>query len=131
MDFRRSWWKILTAALLVFVFVAGFLAQVPRLAILNETIRALYFHVPMWFGMVILLLVSVIYSIRLLATNDIRDDHRALEFVNTGLIFGCLGIATGMLWANYTWGSPWSGDPKQNSAAIAMLIYFAYRVLRG
>ena len=131
MDLRKNWWKILTAALLVFVFAAAFLVQVPRLAILNETIRALFFHVPMWFGMVILFMVSVVYSIRTLATNDIKYDYIALEFANTGLVFGCLGITTGMLWANYTWGSPWSGDPKQNSSVIALLIYFAYLVLRG
>jgi len=44
---------------------------------------------------------------------------------------GLLGIITGMIWANYTWGSPWHGDPKQNGAAIACLIYLAYFVLRG
>src|SRR5690606_26213372 len=36
-----------------------------------------------------------------------------------------------MIWANYTWGSPWSGDPKQNGSAIALLIYLAYFVLRN
>lgn len=44
---------------------------------------------------------------------------------------GMLGILTGMIWANYTWGSPWHGDPKQNGAAISLLIYFAYFILRG
>jgi heme exporter protein C len=36
-----------------------------------------------------------------------------------------------MIWANYQWGKPWSGDAKQNGAAIAVLIYFAYFVLKG
>jgi heme exporter protein C len=40
-------------------------------------------------------------------------------------------IVTGAIWANYQWGAPWSSDPKQNGAAIALLIYFAYFVLRG
>jgi len=47
------------------------------------------------------------------------------------LIFGFMGIFTGMIWANYTWGSPWHGDPKQNGAAISLLVYLAYFVLRG
>ena len=46
-------------------------------------------------------------------------------------MFGILGILTGMLWAQYAWGEWWSGDPKQNGAAIALLIYFAYFILRG
>jgi heme exporter protein C len=36
-----------------------------------------------------------------------------------------------MLWAQFTWGKYWSGDPKQNGTAIGMLIYLAYIVLRG
>jgi heme exporter protein C len=52
-------------------------------------------------------------------------------FAATGTVFSLLGIFTGAIWANYQWGSPWSGDPKQNGAAIAILIYLAYFVLRG
>ncbi|HYG18835.1 MAG TPA: cytochrome c biogenesis protein CcsA, partial [Ohtaekwangia sp.] len=48
-----------------------------------------------------------------------------------GLVFGIIGMLTGMIWANYAWGSPWHGDPKQNMSAIALLIYLAYFVLRG
>ena len=42
-----------------------------------------------------------------------------------------LGLATGMIWANYTWGASWSNDPKQLGVAIALLIYLAYFVLRN
>jgi heme exporter protein C len=101
------------------------------LPILNETIRALYFHVPMWFGMIILLTVSVIFSIKYLSKGEEKFDQIASEFVNVGLLFGVLGIISGMIWAQYTWGELWSGDPKQNAAAIGLLIYFAYLVLRN
>jgi heme exporter protein C len=132
MAFIKSfWWKILTIFLLFYVLIAGLLFEVPRLHILNETIRALYFHVPMWFGMIILLLVSMIYGIRYLATGEMQDDAKSLEFANTGILLGVLGILTGMIWAKYTWGSPWSSDPKQNAAAVGLLIYLAYKVLRN
>ncbi len=128
---RNFWWKILAIALLVYTILGGFLFQVPRLNIVNETIRSLYFHVPMWFGMVVMFLVSTIYSIKYLRKPSIEHDNFAVSFANTGLLFGLLGIVTGMIWANYTWGSAWHGDPKQNGAAIALLVYFAYFVLRG
>lgn len=128
---RNSWWKIIAVVLLVYTILGGFLFQVPRLNIVNETIRALYFHVPMWFGMVFMFLVSTIYSVRHLRKPSEENDNTAVSFANTGLLFGLLGIVTGMIWANYTWGSPWHGDPKQNGAAIALLVYFAYFVLRG
>lgn len=127
----KNWLKIVAVALLFYVHIAGILFAVPRLNILNETIRALYFHVPMWFGMVLLFLLSVYYSIRYLRDPSSQHDHRAVEYANVGLVFGILGMLTGMLWANFAWGSPWHGDPKQNGAAIALLVYLAYFVLRG
>lgn len=117
--------------LLVYVHTAGMLLPVPRLDILNETVRALYFHVPMWFGMVFLFSVSLYFAIVYLRKPTAETDRKSVEFANAGLVFGILGMLTGMLWANYTWGSPWHGDPKQNSAAIALLVYLAYFVLRG
>jgi heme exporter protein C len=128
---RKSWWKILCVILLAYTVVAGFLFNVPRLSIVNETIRNLYFHVPMWFGMVFLFLGSMIYAIRYLRNPTIENDIYSVAFVSAGLVYGLLGIFTGMIWANYTWGTPWHGDPKQNGAAIATLVYLAYFILRS
>ena len=128
---RAYWWKILTVALLAFTLTAGLLLDVPRLPILNETIRALHFHVTMWFGMILMLVVAVVYSIKYLRSNDLKYDDMALEFTNAAILFGVLGIVTGMLWARFTWGDYWSGDPKQNASAIGLLMYFAYLILRG
>ena len=128
---RAVWWKVLSVVLVLYTLTAGLLMDVPVKPILNETIRALYYHVPMWFGMVILLLTSVIYSLKYLMGFNRKHDVYAVSFANTGILFGILGLVTGMLWANYTWGSPWHGDPKQNGAAIALLVYLAYFILRG
>lgn len=128
---RKNWWKVLTGLLLLYVILGGLLFEVPRLVILNETVRALHFHVPMWFGMILMLLVSVIYSIKYLRGSVPADDVIASEFANVGIVFGILGILSGMFWAQYTWGAWWSGDAKQNASAVGLLIYFAYFVLRG
>ncbi len=128
---KSWWWKGACIVLLLYTVVAGLLFQVPRLNIVNETIRALYFHVPMWFGMVVLFLTSTVYSLRFIRKPSLTTDIIAFEFACTGLVLGILGIITGMIWANYTWGSPWHGDPKQNGAAISLLVYLAYFILRG
>jgi len=127
----KSWWKILAAVLVMYSTVAGFLAAVPELPILHESIRNLYFHVPMWFSMIVLFSVSVFHSIKFLRSGDQEHDLKAVESINTGIIFGILGIITGAIWAKFTWGQAWSFDVKQNYAAIALLLYFAYLVLRN
>jgi len=126
-----KWLKFLAIAILVFVHTAGLLFDVPRLEILNETIRALYFHVPMWFGMFLLYGVSLYHAVRYLRRPDLVNDYKSVEYAHVGTAFGVLGMLTGMLWANYTWGTFWHGDPKQNGSAIALLVYLAYFVLRG
>jgi heme exporter protein C len=131
--FRKPWWKILSFVLLVYTCVAGFLITVPEPAgvPLQQTIRNLFFHVPMWFGMMVLFSVSAIYSIKYLSNPSLINDTNSFEFARTGTVLGLLGFTTGMIWANYQWGKPISGDPKQIGAAIAVLIYMAYFVLRG
>lgn len=128
---KKHWWKLLAVVLLSFTILGGLLLEVPRLVILNESIRNLYFHVPMWGAMLTLLTTSMVYSIKYLSGQDQKMDIRAVEFANGGILFGMLGLTSGMMWATYTWGEPWTGDPKQNSSAIAMLIYLAYFVLRN
>lgn len=128
---RKSWLKWLTVALLTYTVAGGLLLSVPRLNIVNETIRALYFHVPMWFGMVALFTMSLVNAIRYLRNPTFKNDLHSVEYATTGMVLGILGILTGMVWANYTWGSPWHGDPKQNGAAVALLVYLAYFILRG
>jgi heme exporter protein C len=127
----KSWWKILGSVLVLYSTIAGFLANVPELPILHESIRNLYFHVPMWFSMIVLFAVSVFYSVKYLRSNNAEDDFKAVEAINTGIVFGILGIVTGAIWAKFTWGQAWSFDVKQNYAAIALLLYFAYLVLRN
>jgi len=133
---RKSWWKILCVALLIYTVIGGFLFSVPAREILHETIRNLYFHVSMWFVMMTLFIVSVVYSIKYLRFQRLRDDIYAVNFARAGIVFGVLGYATGALWASYTWTEYASNtqiftEPKLTGAAIALLVYFAYLVLRG
>ena len=135
---KKYWWKILSFILLVYTIVAGFLLKVPRLPILNETIRNLYFHVCMWMGMMILFSVSVVYSIKYLRNFNYKYDVFAVNFAAVGSLFGILGYLTGFLWVNVTWitdqGQSLASvlkEPKLIGAAIALLIYGAYFVLRG
>ena len=128
---RKNWWKILAFVLVMYTVIAGFLIRVPRLPIIHESVRNQFFHVSMWFTMMILLTTSLVYSIRFLSRQRLFDDLIAVEFARMGIVFGLMGLATGSLWARFTWGGWWVNDPKLNGAAICMLIYLAYIVLRN
>jgi heme exporter protein C len=127
----KNWWKIVAVLFLAYTIVEGFLGPVPRLQILHETIRNLYFHVSMWFAMMILLTVSLINSIIYLGKADPRNDTIATEAANVSVLLGTLGLITGSIWARFTWGAWWTSDPQLNGAAITLLAYLAYFLLRG
>ncbi len=128
---KFNWWKIVGVALVYYVLIAGLLIDVPRLAILHETIRNLFFHVAIWFAMFILLIISVVYSIKYLKKSNPTHDMVASEFATIGVFMGLIGVATGSVWARFTWGDWWVNDPKLNATTIALLIYLAYFVLRS
>jgi len=128
---KKNYWKIACMLLLIYTIWAGFMGKVPRQAILNETVRNLYFHVTMWFTMIFLLGTSVYHSIQYLRKSDIKSDLISNAYVETGLVFATLGLVTGSLWAKFTWGDWWTNDPKLNSVAIGLLIYLAYGLVRS
>lgn len=128
---RQLWWKILCIILLVYTVAYGLLTEVPALNVLNETIRNLFYHVPMWFTMFALLLVSTIYGFMFLNKRDLKYDTISASFAHVGVFFGILGFVTGMLWGKFTWGTYLPKDPKIIGAAVAILIYFAFFILRS
>ncbi|MGC4036932.1 MAG: ABC transporter permease [Chitinophagaceae bacterium] len=137
---RKSWWKILSVVLLLYTFTAGLLLDVPHLPALQETIRNLYFHVGMWMAMMTLFTISVVHAIKYLRTNNLKYDINSRQYSSVGIIFGLLGYATGSIWMSFTWADPnnpaaasfssIAREPKLIGAAIALLIYFAYHILR-
>ena len=121
----------------------------PYRGLLAETIRNTYFHVSLWFAMMILFIIAVVYAVKYLrrqaaaARGDVLDvatvglggrelaDYWSRAFTGVGMLFGILGLLTGAVWAKYTWGSFWSWDIKQFTTLIALLIYAGYFVLRA
>jgi heme exporter protein C len=136
----KSWWKILSIVLLIYTFTYGLLVKVPALPALEETSRNLFFHVAMWMAMMTLFTVSVVQSIRYLRTFNPKYDIYARQYAVVGIFFGILGYSTGAIWMSYTWADPnnptfesfsaLAREPKLIGAAIALLIYAAYLVLR-
>jgi heme exporter protein C len=128
----KGWYKILSVILIGYSLVFGLLNKVPRLDILNETIRNVFYHVPVWFAMLFMMSLSLVYSILLLQKSNLQNDVKAYNAAVIGFFFAIPGITTGSLWAKYTWGTWWTfQDPKLNGVAVSILIYLAYFILRS
>lgn len=135
----RRIYRLVTVGIAVWmtgVLLAGFLRGIPDLGnILGQTARNLYFHVPMWFTMMAAAAVSAFHSARYLARGRMVSDVRAEQAALVGVVFGVLGLVTGMVWARFTWYEGtnlwWNWDPKQTMSLVQVLIYGAYFALRS
>jgi heme exporter protein C len=127
----KSLWKIIAGILVLYSVIGGFLIPVPDVNLLSESIRNVYFHVPMWFTMIALLGWSVVSAIMYLGKSESKDDVRSSQSAMAAIPFALIGLITGSLWGKMTWGTYWTSDPKLNGVAAALLIYIAYFVLRS
>jgi heme exporter protein C len=128
----KNWYKIISALLILYTIVWGLLSPIPKLNILNETIRNLYYHVPIWFAMLFQMSVSVWYAVKYLSSSNSLNDVTSLNAAKVGFFFSVPGLITGCIWAKFTWGTWWTfQDPKLNGVAIGILIYMAYFILRN
>ena len=93
-------------------------------------------------GLVGGIFVSLLYLLLLWRRNDLErmlpdaDELDRITYRTIAIAFPLLTlmIAAGAYWANRTWGSYWSWDPKETWAAITWLVYAGYlhmRITRG
>jgi cytochrome c-type biogenesis protein CcsB len=93
-------------------------------------------------GLVSGIFVSLLYLMLVWRRNDLErllptaDNLDRITYKTICIAFPLLTlmIAAGAYWANRTWGSYWSWDPKETWAAITWLVYAGYlhmRITRG
>jgi len=70
-------WKYVVALWMTGVIIAGFLISIPELAVLEESARNLFFHVPMWMTMSVCFAAGLFYSIKYLNSPDLTIDRKA------------------------------------------------------
>jgi len=103
----------------------------PPAAILGETSRVVYFHVPVAWGAVLAFIVSGIFSILYFIKRDSMHEIKAYNSAHIGMIYTILAVVSGSLWAKISWGSYWNWDPRETSITILLLVYAAYFALRS
>lgn len=93
--------------------------------------RIFYFHVAAFAGAFVSFAVGVAGGILYLIKRNDRWDRIALAGVEVGFVLALINLFTGMVWARPIWNTWWTWDPRLTSAAIMVLTYAAYFMLRA
>jgi heme exporter protein C len=93
--------------------------------------RIFYIHVSAFSGAFVAFSATVIGGIAYLRTRSTKWDTLALAGVEVGFVLSLINLITGMIWARPIWNTWWTWDPRLTSAAIMLLTYAAYLMLRN
>ena len=93
--------------------------------------RIFYIHMPSFFGAFTAFGATVLGGILYLWRKSEKWDRIALAGVEVGLAFSLINLLTGAIWARPIWNTWWTWDPRLTSAAVMVLTYAAYLMLRA
>ncbi len=93
--------------------------------------RLFYIHMPSFFGAFTAFSATVLGGIMYLVKRDPKWDRLALAGVEVGTAFSIVTLLTGVAWMRPIWNAWWLWDPRLTSAAIMVLTYAAYLMLRA
>lgn len=116
---------LLCFILLLYYFLGKYSAVNHPLPVLNS--RLLPLHVSTIMMAYTLLLLTFIISLVGIVVKKQRQKmyHYSQFLLFPALMLLCYGIFIGAIWANVSWGTYWSWDPKETWALITLMIYAA------
>jgi heme exporter protein C len=93
--------------------------------------RIFYFHVPIALTAYACFIWGAWKALVYLRTRDERADLESYVAVHQGVMFGCLTLLTGSIWAKISWGVWWAWSDNQLVLFLVLfLFYCAYFMLR-
>jgi heme exporter protein C len=132
MDPKPKALTILDVVSVVLFLAAVYMALVfaPLEAVMGWVQKVFYFHVATaWVGMMGFMVAGVAGAIYLWK-KDLKWDIVEVAAVEISLVFFGITIVLGSIWARPIWNTWWTWDPRLTTAAITMLVYAAYMMLR-
>ena len=114
---------VVSLFLLVSALVVGNPQVTPLVPVLQSPLLAIHVAVIMVsYTLLVFITLIALYCL------CVRSDNSRLTAVSRLMLYpavACLGIGIfiGAVWANVSWGTYWSWDPKETWALITMMIY--------
>ena len=114
---------LLTSIYLVFIWV-------PMEASMGIVQRIFYLHVSSAAVAFLGFFLGGIAAMAYLSKKNNRMDDLSVACNEVGLLFACVNLITGILWAKPIWGVYWAWDARLSTMLLLALIYVAYLILR-
>ncbi len=118
------------AALMVLASMYLIFVYVPNEASMGVVQRIFYIHVAsaaVAFGG---FFVGGFSAVGYLSSRKASLDDLSVACNEAGLLFACVNLITGCLWAKPVWGVYWAWDARLTTMLLLALIYAAYLILR-
>lgn len=106
------------------------LAWVPPDRYQGEAQRLMYVHVPAAWSALGLFALAAGAAARHLWKRTPGSDRLSRAAIETGLLFGALTLALGMVWGRPVWGVWWAWDPRLTSTAVLLVLFAGVLGLR-
>lgn len=116
-------------ALLIYNLYTIFLV-LPDEAAQGAIYRIMFFHIPAAITSFTGFFLSLILSIAYLSTGKLKYDSVAASVTEVSLVFACMNLVTGSIWARIIWGIWWTWDYRLTSMLVCVLIFAGYVMLR-
>lgn len=117
---------ILTVVLIYLVMFV-----VPPAKGMGESVRIVFFHVPMAWLAVVAFVMNAYWGAMYLKSKNMRKDYLSGKSAQLGMVFVLLACVSGAVFSKLTWGAYWNWDPRQTTILVLILIYGAYLTLRS
>lgn len=114
---------LLASMYLIFVWV-------PTEATMGIVQRIFYLHVSSAAVAFVGFCFGGFAAIGYLTNRSHRRDDLSVACNEAGLLFACVNLITGCMWAKPVWGVYWAWDARLTSMLLLALIYVAYLILR-
>ncbi len=120
----------LSAAVLLSYNLYQIFLVLPDEALQGAIYRILFFHAPAALVGMIGYFVALTYSVLYLSSGNLKWDSLAASLIEVSLVFSCINIVTGSIWARIIWGIWWTWDYRLTSALVCILIFAGYLMMR-
>lgn len=131
LSFRKNDSMLLTAMTLLMAALTALVALLstadPSITPMMPVLSSPWLAIHVSLVMTAYVLLGLTLPVSLLAVCQRTQRQRltalSLEIVRPGVYILGLGIITGAMWANVSWGRYWAWDPKETWALVTMLLY--------